>query len=324
MSNLNIKTYTTNDSWTCPAGVTSVTVIPKIKKSGFDSKAFFALQLGSNGSLYSFGRNDTGQLGTGDILARSSPTLVVGGYNFQQVFSSYNNSTYSWGLTSNGNLYTWGSNTYGQLGDNTAASKSSPVPVVGGYIFQQIFTADYYTLSGQLADGSCYTWGYNAAGQLGDNSVVNKSSPVPVIGGYKFKKIYMINPGSSSSSVLGLLSDGTTYAWGYNVNGELGVGDTAARSSPTLVVGGYNFQQFNEFNAGVFIGLTSDGTAYSWGGTNIITGTLGVGDVIPRSSPTLVIGGYKFKKIYTISSCFGLTYNGDLYAWGTNTYKSPL
>jgi len=320
-SNLIIKTYTTNDSWTCPAGVNSITIIPKIKKTTLVNELYNPFLLSSSGYTYTWGSNTNGKLGTNDILAKSSPTLVVGNYKFQQVFAT-GNAGCSFGLTSDGTTYSWGDNTNGQLGDNTADAKSSPVPVVGGYKFQQLFPSIHSKGShfGILADSSLYSWGYNAAGQLGTADVTSRSSPTPVVGSYKFKKIMITYEGTStSSSIVGLLSDGTAYAWGSNTYGQLGTGDRVARSSPTLVLGGYKFEQVTSTSNSNFFGLTSDGTAYAWG-YNFV-GQLGIGSVFDSSSPTLVLGGLKFKQINLASNTiFGLLNNGTLYAWGSSTF----
>ena len=78
--------------------------------------------------------------------------------------------------------YAWGRNSFGQLGDNTLVSKRSPVTVVGDITNWSSVSAGYYHSIGLTDAGVAYAWGYNDFGQLGDNTVVSKRSPVTVVG----------------------------------------------------------------------------------------------------------------------------------------------
>jgi alpha-tubulin suppressor-like RCC1 family protein len=116
---------------------------------------------------------------------------------------------------------------------------------------------------------------------------------VAVVGGLVFSQIFMARTSASNGCAFGLTSAGVLYAWGDNTDGELGVGDTTARSSPTLVVGGLNFVSvFSGVDSSAqltsILAVTATGQLYSWGFNS--NGQLGVGDVTPRSSPTLVVG----------------------------------
>ena len=376
MSNIVTKTFYDNGSWTCPAGVTEVTVIPGISKNNikkcYSKNSYFLID--TSGASYAWGDNTQGCLGTGNVSnPASSPTLVVGGYTFREIQNSsgpLGTSNFSTALAQDGTCYSWGYNNKGQLGVGDIASRSSPTLVLGGYKFQSIAQGGPDFRLALTSDGTCYSWGYNPYCVLGVGNNTNRSSPTLVIGGYKFQKIV-----SSSSSCLGLSTEGTLYAWGYNFYGQLGLGDTATRSSPTLVLGNLIFKDISMSIKNSY-GLALDGTCYSWGdntcgqlgdgttipasspvlvlgglkfsqflagyfynnggvvfgisGGNLYSwganqhGALGVGDTISRSSPTLVIGGYKFKKIYTnliLEDCsytLALSESGSCYSWGTN------
>jgi alpha-tubulin suppressor-like RCC1 family protein len=87
-------------------------------------------------------------------------------------------------VRTNGTLWAWGYNDSGQLGDFTIVSKSSPVSVVGGFTdWCQVSSGDDHSVAVRQ-DGTVWAWGGNSQGELGDNSEVNKSSPVSVVGGY--------------------------------------------------------------------------------------------------------------------------------------------
>ena len=91
-------------------------------------------------------------------------------------------------LKSNGEVWTWGYNLYGQLGDNTIAYKSSPILVVGSHSFVEISGGYRHTIA-RKANGEVWTWGWNIYGQLGDNTTASKSSPVLVVGSHNFASI---------------------------------------------------------------------------------------------------------------------------------------
>ena len=281
----------------------------------------------SNGTCYAWGGNASGQLGDGvDVLSKSSPTLVVGGYKFKQIIASDENYSF-FGLTADGTLYAWGNNDYGQLGDNTVAAKSSPTLVVGGRKFQQVASTGFSTMGLDYA-GALYSWGNNSVGQLGVGNITSRSSPVSVLGSNIFKQ-FSLKGYSGNDSTLAVASDGTCYAWGFNSAGQLGTGNTTKYSSPTLVLGGNVFQQVisTSFGGNFSFGLTADGTLYAWGAGG--AGQLGNGGITSRSVPVAVSGGFKFKQISACSggswpSAYGLTLDGELYAWGSNRYSTNV
>jgi alpha-tubulin suppressor-like RCC1 family protein len=135
----------------------------------------------STGIAYAWGRNTYGRLGDNTTTSRLSPVTVVGGItSWEQVSAG---GGHSLGVTSTGIAYAWGRNNYGQLGDNSTTSKSSPVTVVGGITnWAQVSAGDRHSL-GLTSTGIAYAWGLNNAGRLGDNSTTNRSSPVTVVGG---------------------------------------------------------------------------------------------------------------------------------------------
>ena len=131
--------------------------------------------------------------------------------------------------------YAWGTGTSGQLGDDTAVTKSSPVSVVGGFTdWIQINAGASHSL-GLRANGTAWAWGLATNGRLGNNTVVSRSSPVSVVGGYT--DWIQVSCGTAHS--LGLRANGTAWAWGLATNGQLGDGTAVTKSSPVSVVGEY-------------------------------------------------------------------------------------
>lgn len=324
MSKIVAKRFVKNDTWTCPAGVTSVTVTLKrrtpffnrIQHSSTDKAGF----LDKYGNAYAWGQNSFGSLGTNDITPKSSPTLVVGGLKFVKHYSN-NVAEASLGITDRGDLYAWGPNSSGQLGDNTVVSKSSPVAVSGGLKFIDCVAANVTGSSGVTfgitTSGNLFSWGNATGGVLGDGTTTPKSSPTLVVGGLKWKNI---NP-RDGGSVLGIATNGNMYGWGLNTNGSLGDGTTTPRSSPTLVVGGLSWLKLDlsKYEVSSRTGaITTSGDMYMWGYND--SGQIGDGTTTPKSSPTLVVGGLKFKDLAVGATTYGLTTANQLYAWGLNNF----
>ena len=276
--------------------------------------------LTAQGQIYAWGNNTKGELGVGDVVPRSSPVLVLGGLTFQSVVSSVSAVL---GLTTSGAVYGWGQNT----GVGDATPKSSPILVLGGVNFSSIsIDTAGRIFFGLTASGALYAWGLNINGELGVGDTTTRSSPVLVLGGLTFQSVYL-NQGSSgvASNVFGLTTAGILYSWGKNTNGELGLGDVNPRSSPVAVLGGLTFKSFvcsgtsSSGGEGVAYGLTTSGALYAWGSNGY--GQLGVGDVVYRSSPILVLGGLTFSSVYSgesFGNAFALTPAGALYGWGLN------
>lgn len=191
------------------------------------------------GAAYAWGENFAGQLGVGDVTARSSPVAVLGGITFKQIATHPQSASSYYGLTSTGVAYAWGINTNGELGVGDVASRSSPVAVLGGLTFAKIFPYRQCVI-GLTPEGVAYAWGGNTAGILGVGDVIPRSSPVAVLGGLIFNEIIFGNgAGTDSFSTDGVQADGTMYGWGANAQGAIGDGTTTAKSSPVAVIGGF-------------------------------------------------------------------------------------
>jgi alpha-tubulin suppressor-like RCC1 family protein len=200
-----------------------------------------SLGVRANGTLWAWGANNIfgtgGLLGDNTTVNKSSPVSVVGGFTdwIQASAGSY----HSLGVRANGTLWAWGSNGFasappGQLGDNTTVNKSSPVSVVGGFTDWIQASAGFYHSLGVRANGTLWSWGRGLRGQLGDNTTIDKSSPVSVVGGFTDWV-----QASASGHSLGIRANGTLWTWGYNSTGQLGDNTTVSRSSPVSVVGGF-------------------------------------------------------------------------------------
>ncbi len=206
-----------------PSGVT-----PKAIAAGFET----GYAIGSDGHLYAWGDNFYGELGTGGAATSSTPVVVPLPSGVTPVSIAGGGGT-GYAIGSDGNLYAWGLNGSGQLGNGTTTSSTTPVVVS----MPSGVTAKSVAGGGSFAyaigsDGHEYAWGNDIAGQLGNSSTTSSSTPV----------IVSLPAGVTPTSISGnyscgyaIGSDGHLYAWGSNYLGELGDGNTTNSSTPVVV-----------------------------------------------------------------------------------------
>lgn len=246
-----------------------------------------AAAIKTDGTLWVWGIGTAGALGTNSVVNRSSPTQTIsGGTNWKQVTMS-TEGTITSAVKTDGSLWIWGINTYGNMGDNTVVSKSSPVQTISaGTNWKSVAAGDSHVVA-LKTDGTLWTWGRNNAGQLGRNNVANSSSPVQTVSaGTDWKQI---SAGSGISAAI--KNNGSLWLWGTNGFGQIGDNSTISRSSPVQTVsGGTNWRQVsNSFY--VTGAVKTDGTLWMWGSGNSNFTSLGENLAIRRSSPIQTISG---------------------------------
>ena len=237
----------------------------------------------NDGTLWAWGHNAQGQLGNNTITTIISPAqTIVGGTNWKQVAcGAYHISA----IKTDGTLWTWGYNSNGELGDTTIISKSSPVQtIVGGTNWKQVACGSYH--SGAIkTDGTLWLWGYNNVGQLGDTTIVSKSSPAQtIVGGTNWKQV-----ACGEFTTAAIKTDGTLWTWGDNTRGQLGDNTIVAKSSPIQTIqGGTNWKQVACGDSHM-VAIKTDCTLWSWGYNNV--GQLGDNTIVSKSSPVQIAGG---------------------------------
>ena len=208
-------------------------------------------------------------------------------------------------IRNDGRLYAWGQNTYGQLGNNTLTTYSSPVQI-GTNIWKNVSAGLNYSL-GIDGNGLLYAWGNGNLGQLANNGYV--------VGNY-WKKVV-----PTQNMTYAIRNDGTLWAWGYNSYGELGQNDIIARSSPVQI--GTNNDTWLDVAGGTNFGLAlkSNNTLWAWGYNGY--GNLGQGDTVNRSSP-VQIGTSSWIFIaatpFNTQSAYAINIYNQLFSWGQNSY----
>jgi alpha-tubulin suppressor-like RCC1 family protein len=252
----------------------------------------------TDGTLWMWGQNFSGDLGTNDVTYRSSPIQTVsGGNNWKQV--SCGGGGHTGAIKTDGTLWMWGENGSGELGVNDQTDRSSPVQTVSGGTNWKQVACGVGNTGAIKTDGTLWMWGDNRYGALGTNDNIDgRLSPIQTVsGGTNWKQV------SCGGFHIGAIkTDGTLWMWGTNTNGQLGTNDVTARSSPIQTVsGGTNWKQVacGQYHTGA---IKTDGTLWMWGANGQDTvfgkGALGTNDVTHRSSPIqTVAGGTNWKQV---------------------------
>ena len=265
--------------------------------------------------LWSWGVNDVGQLGLGNVTSRSSPVQVGALTDWSSI--SGGKTTSSTAIKTDGTLWAWGLNTSGQLGLGNQVSRSSPVQVGALTDWSKISAGSACTIAIKT-DGTLWSiGGSNSLGQLGQGDQIARSSPVQIGALTTWSTIY------SASHSLAVKTDGTLWAWGANSRGQCGQGDTTnTKFSPVQIGAGTSWSSATAGN-GFSLAVKTDGTLWAWGVN--ASGQLGQGDVVNRSSPVQVGALTSWSSKMTASGTgivFGhvlaIKTDGTLWAWGHN------
>ena len=264
-------------------------------------------------ALYSWGRNNLGQLGLGDTVARSSPVQVGALTTWSQIASGGGSYGFSVAIKTDGTMWSWGYNGGGQLGTNNLTYRSSPVQIGALTAWSQIAAGFNFCLAVKN-DGTMWSWGNNNAGRLGLNDTANRSSPVQI---GALTTWYQIAAGQQFS--VAIKTDGTMWSWGYNGSGQLGLGDAASRSSP-VQIGALTAWSQVAAGAAFSLAVKTDGTMWSWGLNN--SGQLGLGDggsYTQRSSPVQIGALTTWSKIAGGGAhSLAIKTDGTMWSWGNN------
>ncbi|MGV8039016.1 MAG: PKD domain-containing protein [Thermoanaerobaculaceae bacterium] len=238
------------------------------------------LAIRSDGQVLSWGVNDSGQLGYGTSWALSEQPRVVSGLS--KVVAAAAGYEHSLALSSAGEVWSWGGNSWGQLGSGSTAARTAPAKVEGLPAIAAIAAGAYHSLAVSRT-GKVWAWGYNGSGQIGNGTKTNQLTPLELA---TPTGVAAIDAGFYHS--LAVADDGSLWVWGSNSNRQLGDGGSADRVSPyklsalsgvRQVAGGW----------GHTLAVRSDGSVWAWG-TNR-NGQLGVGTAVSYASvPTKVTG----------------------------------
>ena len=276
-----------------------------------------------SGSAYAWGLNNYGQLGNNSTTTSAVPVPVASANGFTNTgVTAVAGGQYHSLALQNGTVYSWGSNSNGQLGDNLTTNSDVPVAVSSANGFTNTgVTAVAAGASHSLAiqNGVVYDWGYNGGGQLGNNSTTDSDTPVAVLGtnGFTNTNVTAIAGGTYHSLAV---QNGTVYSWGYNYFGQLGNNSTTQSNVPVPVASANGFTNTNvtAIAAGDSHNLAvQNGAAYAWGLAN--SGQLGNGSTTQSNVPVAVLGLSTGVTSVAAGYAHSLAVqNGNVFAWGAN------
>ena len=298
-----------------PTGVTATS----IASGGQDGYA-----IGSDGKLYSWGYDGFGELGNGSISTTVNPTpapvQLPAGVQPVKVAAG-NRSVLVVG--SDGNLYSWGSNSNGQQGNGNTDDVAAPTQLsLASGVSPIAIAADATNSYAIGSDGNVYAWGYNQDGELGDGTS-GSPSLVPVVVGLP-TGVDPVSVSASDGAAFIETATGGVYAWGYNDIGQLGDGTTSSTSTPIAVSlpCGIAPGSVSPGNGGDGYAICTDGSLYGWGYNGDLSlgnNTAGLNPLTPE--PESLPGGVLPTSVVVgPSTTFAVGSDGQLYFWGDNSY----
>ena len=272
----------------------------------------FAIFVDTSGNIWGIGKNDKGQLGNGTTTDASTPVKTTEkeqaeNKNVLKVENGYGTGI---ALKTDGTVWSWGNNNYGQLGIGGNENAEYPMKIEGLTNIIDIKIGYGFCLA-LKSDGTVWSWGKNDYGQLGNGSNANSNVPVQV---QIDKNVKSISAGYEHAMLV--TTDKLAYAWGRGNNYQLCNQSTTNKNVPTLIS---NLTYISDVSAGYnhSVILKQDGTVYTCGNND--SNKLGGNRSSNRHKLVAVMTDAK-----SIAAGFDntliLSKNGIVYACGNNSY----
>jgi alpha-tubulin suppressor-like RCC1 family protein len=280
-----------------------------------------------DGTLYTWGNNSQGQLGFGDTTRRTAPTKVNNDVDWIAVAAG---SGFTLALKANGKLYGCGDNSVGEMANGGTTTGPKTFTPIGSWRWRAISAGVGHVMA--IRDnGALYTWGSNSSGQIGNNAGTTNpvTAPYPVTVSGQVNVWRAVAPGGQHS--VGIMADGSLWAWGINSHGELGLGSTASPKKTPQHVGTARDWQYVSAGDDFTMLMRVDGSVVMWG--NNLYGNLGNGTTT-ASSTAVNPAQYYDGDMWNMANkpqvpgaggafSFLAARDGELLSWGWNS-KSQL
>ncbi|MDI9308751.1 MAG: T9SS type A sorting domain-containing protein [Limnohabitans sp.] len=268
----------------------------------------------NGGTLWTWGRNNFGQLGSSGVPSSQSniPIQVGISSDWSKISAG---SSHALAIKTNGTLWAWGRNNYGQLGNNSTVDSNIPIQIGVDTDWAYISAGDNYCLA-LKNNGTLWAWGDNANGQLGNG---NSGSGNMVLVPTQIGSIVWQTISAGTDHSLGIQPDGSLWAWGRNNNGKLGNSSTVDSYTPTQIGTSTSWKEVAASQAHS-VGKMTDDSVWTWGDNT--SGQLGNGssgttaykttpqNISYASNSTKIAKGYQHTVVRKN--------NGKLYSWGGN------
>ena len=257
------------------------------------------LFIDKDGTLWTWGKNDFGQLGDGTRKDRLKPVAVL--KNVKEVAAGLYHSL---ALKEDGTLLAWGKNDHGQIGNGSRATTAMPVIVMDDVMM--ISAGSYHSMA-VTKNGTLWVWGSNNYGQIGDGKHKDRLKPVNILA-----HIADICAGSYQSFAID--ARGNLFGWGRNRDGRLGDGTTTDRNIPVKILS--NVVKVSAGNSHT-LALRSNRRLFAWGSN--LYGQIGDRTHQPKKRPVPIL-----RNVIDIGTgayhSMALMKNGKLWAWGANSF----
>uniref|UniRef100_A0A672ZPH7 RCC1 and BTB domain-containing protein 2-like n=2 Tax=Sphaeramia orbicularis TaxID=375764 RepID=A0A672ZPH7_9TELE len=285
----------------------------------FGSAANEALYVTVNDEVFALGTNCSGCLGLGDLQSTIEPRRIDVLCGKKIVSLSYGTGPHVVIATADGEVFAWGHNGYSQLGNGTTNHGLTPALVSTNLLSKRVTDVacgSHHTIA-LTTDGEVYAWGYNNSGQVGSGSTANQPTPRRVSSCLQNKVVVNIACGQLCS--MAVLDNGEIYGWGYNCNGQLGLGNNGNQQTPCRIAAlqGVNIVQVACGYAHT-LALTDEGLVYAWGANSY--GQLGTGNKSNQALPTLI--NTEKERMVEVAACHtshtsaAKTQSGQVLMWG--------
>ena len=300
-----------------PPGVTPVAIAGSGGGGDPQPSQWAAYAIGSDAKLYAWGDNSSGELGNGSTTGSDTPVVVsLPAGVIPTAVSAAQGSAYAIG--SDGNLYAWGTNVYGNLGNGSTTDSDTPVVVsLPTGVTPKAVSGGYESAYAIGSDGKLYAWGDDFYGELGDGNTDTVSDTPVVVSLPAGVTPKSIAGGGGAGYAIG--SDGNLYSWGLNSDDQLGDGSTTDSATPVLVALPSGVTAKSVTGGGGFAhAIGSDGKLYGWG-LDSTAGQLGDGGGNNTATPIVIslAAGVTPKAVSdNLHTGYAIGSDGNIYAWG--------